>query len=77
MQRRTHEITASTREFMTYGTIGLELGRARERHAQDWASAAQLDPIRSLATGRRRLGAWLIGLGELVAGAPAAAAATR
>lgn len=77
MQHRTHSTIDSTRDFLTYGAIGLELDRATERLEQDWSEAAHIVPASSLGAARRRLGAWLIGLGEHVAGAPATMPATR
>ena len=75
MQHRTHSTIDSTRDFLTYGAIGLELDRANERRERDLEPMALHLP--SSGATRRRLGAWLIGLGEHVAGAPATMPATR
>jgi hypothetical protein len=77
MQRDTRPTFDATHNFLTYGPIGLELDRASERRERDWAPAAPLFAITTLTQPRRRLGNWLIGLGEHIAGPRPAPAATR
>ena len=77
MQHGMHSTFDTTHDFLTYGAIGLEVDRANERRQGDWIASEHLIPGRSLEAVRHRIGAWLIGLGEHLAGARTAAPAAR
>lgn len=77
MQRDARPTFDGSHDFLTYGAIGLELDRAQERRALEMSAGTWSFPGRAKSAARKRLGAWLVGLGEHLAGEPTPAPVAR